>query len=537
MLVAANAAIRATWPTFAAHRITREVVGTAGNLLLIAQILLSVLMIAQVVQADSAVGTKAFWMTRPIPPGVLLRAKLTLLATAMIAPIVGGEAIVMAIYQVTLPDMLGVLAQTALFWSVWIALITAGAALTPNLPKLALLLGGTLAAIAVALLALFAVVMSRFAVAPPLAATDFAPYDPTSSTVTTALIGVAALVLLIAQYRTRCRVLSCTIGAIGLVVIYAVASAWRWPLLAPIVVTPAWAAGPAMLTLTANADSITLERSMWIRDQPIDWKEARAQIRMRGVEPGWTASVALREATVRVPGRSQLISSFAAYPAPVLAEEHGGQPQVREVIRRLLDVNTLVDEHPPEARGENAIIMFTRGSEIGRLAPAQGSYTGRFHVALNRHAIEAVLPFTPGATHQRGSYRVATRQIHVEPGHVFLLVDESNAISVFARRRRPLHSFYLRNRRLSQAILGSSFPLRTDIPLFAVLPFAIGFSGGEQPGFTIEAQAIDFPPETTRGAASILDEQWMSEAELVIVRSTEEGWVSRELAIADFPIR
>jgi hypothetical protein len=34
-----------------------------------------------------------------------------------------------------------------------------------------------------------------------------------------------------------------------------------------------------------------------------------------------------------------------------------------------------------------------------------------------------------------------------------------------------------------------------------------------------------------------LDDRWLAQAELVIVRSTESGAVERPLAIADFPIR
>jgi hypothetical protein len=534
LLVAANAAFAAAWPTLAASRSTRELLGTAGDLMFIAGNLVGVMMIAYVVQADALVGTRAFWMTRPIPRGALLAAKLTFLGATVIVPKVAAEAVLMAVHHVPVADLLGVSAYTALSWSLWTAVLMSAAAMTRTLAHLALLTGGALVLLAVTIAVMFAFAMKRFEEVPPLSADGVASYDPTASIVTTALIVIAALALLVAQYLTRRRVLSAAVGSVGLLAAYAIAAAWRWPLLAPGAVTPPWGANPAMLALDASSDSVTLERGMWILDQPNDWKEARAQIRVRGLEPGWTASPALRRATVQVPGKPELISPFAAHPAAVLAE-NGDQPQHRDVMRRLLEVDSLIDAQAAEDRGENAIIMFARSSEIGRLGAARGSYDGRFQVALTHHVVDGVLTIRPYATHQSGPYRFAIRAIQSESEQLSLTAEESAAVSVFARSPRTTRTFYLRNRRVSQAVLGSSFPIR-ETSLLRVLPFVSGFGVENSPGFTIQAQTVNFPPAARR-APIVLDETWLRDAELVVVKSTEEGSVSRQLSIPDFPIR
>ena len=165
------------------------------------------------------------------------------------------------------------------------------------------------------------------------------------------------------------------------------------------------------------------------------------------------------------------------------------------MIRRLLDVGSLIDERSQE-HGESAIVLFARGSDIDRLASAQGSYTGRFHITLTRHVIEGIVQFEPGATYQDGPYRFSITAIQLQPGHLWLLTQQSDAVSAFARRPRARRSMYLRNQRTSEAILGSSWDLRTDVTLMRFLPFAIGVGGGEgeESGFSARAVALEFPP-------------------------------------------
>jgi hypothetical protein len=126
------------------ERGTRELAGLIGNLLSLAEVLFSVALIAQIVHAHPLVGTTAFWMTRPVVATTVMTSKFVVLGGAMIVMPVLVDAIVMGIYQVPWIDILGISAQTAMLWVMWIVAMMTLAALTPNLAKFALLLGGGL---------------------------------------------------------------------------------------------------------------------------------------------------------------------------------------------------------------------------------------------------------------------------------------------------------------------------------------------------------------------------------------------------------
>jgi hypothetical protein len=80
--------------------------------------------------------------------------------------------------------------------------------------------------------------------------------------------------------------------------------------------------------------------------------------------------------------------------------------------------------------------------------------------------------------------------------------------------------------------------------LAALLPgYGYGDSGSGASGFAMGAQFMRFPPGFPPGHAPTdkgrldIDEAWMAGAELVIVRETAEGSVSRPLEIREFPLR
>ncbi len=291
-----------------------------------------------------------------------------------------------------------------------------------------------------------------------------------------------------------------------------------------------------MLSLNATADTVVVEPFAF-RDQAVDWRQARARIRLRGLEPGWTASVGVRSAAVQLPGGAQLISDYTGWPSGVPVEEHGDGPQQREVIRSVLEVGSLIDQSPNQ-RGENTVVLFARGVDLSRLAPNAGAYKGRFYVGLTHHAVEAVLSPTRGASYQNGPYRFSIADVLLSSGRLSMLSEQSDAVSVIARRPLTIRSFYLRNRRASEAIHLPSNDLRAQVSLLNFLPFAFGFGEGRNSGFSARAAMLYFQPTSDPAAVPFaLDERWINEAELVIVRSTPGGSVDRQLAIANFPIR
>src|SRR6185295_17294047 len=138
---------------------------------------------------------------------------------------------------------------------------------------------------------------------------------------------------------------------------------------------------------------------------------------------------------------------------PIGDEEH----PTRGVVGHLLRAQRVVDAAPP--RAESTTLFFLRDAEFSRLAPATGTYRGRFHVGLTRHDIEARLPLRPGATHNRGVYGLVIDDVERTSGSVSILARESDATSVFDRQPARRFDFYLRNERSGEAVLGAGQPL------------------------------------------------------------------------------
>ena len=225
------------------------------------------MLIVQVVHAHPLVGTTAFWMTRPIPPRALLNAKMGFFGGVMIGAPVIADLALMATYDVPWVDIARVSAQTALLWTAWTSVIMAAAALTANLAKFALLIGGAMISFAAVIALLTAMLFYRLETLPPLSSGVDVPV-PNSGLVGLLLVLIAALVFFLVQYQTRRRVVSAFVGVAGIVVAQLVGSAWPWPVLAPIVAMPGWSANPAMLNLTASANSVAVERSFYRKPAP-----------------------------------------------------------------------------------------------------------------------------------------------------------------------------------------------------------------------------------------------------------------------------
>ena len=109
------------------------------GLLSLLKTLLLIMVVSQLVQSDSTVGSTAFWLSRPISGRKLLASKSLFLVLTVIIPVVLVEALLLLSNGVTLTDTLRSIPQIVLFQLFLTAVPMMLAALTPNLPKLFLL--------------------------------------------------------------------------------------------------------------------------------------------------------------------------------------------------------------------------------------------------------------------------------------------------------------------------------------------------------------------------------------------------------------
>jgi hypothetical protein len=530
VIVAATATVDGARPILSDGALVRTV-GILGSLLSLTQALLMLVLIPSVVQTHPLVGSNAFWMTRPIPPDILLVSKVVLLGAATVALPTLVESVLMAAYHVPVAQIVSVAAQTGLHQTFWMILLMTAAALTPNLMRFTLVCGGALAALALFLAVTVAMFMTRMNDV-PLAAGEGGTDEPTAGFVLNVLVVVVGLSTLVVQFRSRSRLRSVPVGATGLLLAFAIESMWPWPVLRPRIAVPSWAQAEAALHLSASAESVQIREEMSPFSQRLAWRSARARVRLAGIEPNWSADARVLHAGLQLQGGTRLDSSFSGIPIPAQFEG-SEEPPMRRVFRELLGVERLVDSGPP--RGELAFVFFLRDADFQRVAPATGSYRGMFEVKLTSHELEASLPLQRGATHQNGAYRLVVSGVEHASTSVSILARESDATSIFDRRPTPVLNLYLRNRHKSEAVAGFASDFDQGAFLSGFLPF---HAGRQTSGFRARSVLIRFPPGYGDDKETLsIDDEWLEGAELVVVRTMRQGSVERRLDIEDFPLR
>jgi hypothetical protein len=539
LVVAGMASIDGIRPHLAADPRLLGLLGVAGNVLWLAQLLMLFLLIALVVQAHPLVGSEAFWMTRPIPPATLLACKLTLLGIVMVAAPAIAEIVLMAVYRVPAKPAAFVAVDVALTQAAFLILLMTAAALTRNLPGFALLCGSAIGLIAIALSIAIAVLMARddFSTMTYVLVSTSEPMpsgeDPTAGFLWNVLLPAIGLAVLAVQYRSRSRVRASALGVAGVLLASAIVHAWPWPVLAPRVLVPDWARAASALRLSADPGTVdSSHEQAFARRTP--WRLIRARVHLNGIESGWSATAALMNASIQMSDGSVLPTERGGFPADVPVDAEEESPQ-RLVMRKLLGVGRVIEPFPPKA--ESAVVFVVRDVEARGSQPRTGEYRGRFQVALTHHEIEATLPLRAGAGHQSGAYRFVLDSVdRARGGAVALIARESRALSRFDRRPGAFFRFYLRNQSQSSAIVGNAIDVREVPFLSRFMPLSFGYSV-DTTGFFARGLMISFAPTAgIQGESMPINDAWIAGAELVIVRTTREGSVQRELDITEFPI-
>lgn len=535
ILVATVATLNGVHPILASDPRTLNLVGIASSLLWFAELLVMIALPPLVIQSDVVLGSNAFWMTRPIPPWLLLAAKtLLLIALFVLLPVV-AEAIVMIWYHVPADAILRVAAERILGQTVLLTLLMAAAALTANMSRFVVLCVGVLVGLAAAL-TLMVTIGSAFArnalttARPYAASAGEAGYsiasDPTGEIVMALLATCAAMALVMVQYRTRSRWRSVAAGVGGLLVVLGTPFVWSPRGLAPPLELPP---GAELIRLVAEPDSVEANRegAGYFLDQ-LAIRQAKAAVRLDGLPPEWSANINLLGAALQLPDNRRILS-FTGYATAVSMVGMDENP-ARVASRHVLNVDGLSDSTPVE--GALPVILSLQDADYVRLVGTAVKYEGRFQVQLTRHDVDGTLPLRVGATHQRGAYRVVIDAVTRHADGTYVRVRASNALSGFDRTARRNCAYYLRNASRREALLGSTEWLGEESVFRAILPFyGYSMSGEATSGFSVRAVRVRFPEWTYANAPAprVLDDGWMADAEMVIVCTTTAAAVNRTL--------
>jgi hypothetical protein len=537
-IVVANAVIEGARPLAALQPELREAAAVIGSVLWLSQLLMSVVLVSLIVHAHPAVGTDAFWMTRSIPPQKLLASKLLLLVGALVGVPAIAEAVLMTAYGVAAREGTGVVAHGIERRLVLAALLIVAATLTRDLARFALLCGAVLVTVALGIGITIAVLMARLSEGPPFGTPD-AGNGPTGQFVFNVLLIGAALVTATVQYGTRLRRRSVGVGVAGLAAAVAVSWVWPVPFLAPVLLVPPWSQQGGALAVTVDAATISTNTAHAFFPGRTLWSTVNGHVEVDGLPPGWSASIAVRDATVQLPGGELLRS--APGPRHTMLSFTLGSMVPHSVIRDVLGVKTLAAAvpPPPPPRPEGYPVLFVaRRDDVTKRGPAHGEYRSVVSVGLTHYAVHGVLPVRPGARHRSGGYGLVIDSVALRDGDVTIAAREWRASSFWDRRPRATHSFYLRNRVRAEALSVSDVAMLGAFTVARLVPFlGLGSVSASDDGFVTRALLLAVPPRYDAQANTLVaDDAWLADAELVIVRTTQEGSAERMLHLPSFPL-
>ena len=129
-------------------------------LIAVLKIVLLAMIVSSLVHSDSLVGSRSFWLSRPVSATQLLAAKSFFLAGTLILPTLLVEVVILLFNGVTAPDVVRSIPETLFYMLVAVAILMVLAALTRNLFQM--LAFGLVAVVAMPLFAMVILVIFDF---------------------------------------------------------------------------------------------------------------------------------------------------------------------------------------------------------------------------------------------------------------------------------------------------------------------------------------------------------------------------------------
>lgn len=531
LLVAADIVVTGVRPALIGDIFRYENVGMVGGLLWAAIEIGMAVIVPLVVQAHPVVGSDAFWMTRPVPPRTLFAAKVLLLGVlTVLVPAVARLAL-MLLSRVPLGESLFVALDILIGRGAWLAVLLAGAVVTLNLPRFAVLWGSIFLSLVLIVTVMIMgasgdLFAERFAAASGTPVVPPNP-DPTTGVVWLLCVMIAGFGLGAIQYRTRLRRVSVPAGVGALVLLTMAVSYWPFPLLSVPSAVPAWAMDPSTLQLRSLSATLemTVEHGMtggWTVPS-----SGRTRLSVSGLQPGWMPRLELLGASLTTDRGTELANRVRGYQSTPEFQGSSDHP-FRVVARQVLGVNRVLVSTPPDP--ELTTLMAVPAKEIEPLLPAQARYRGDFALHLVHWELVAALPLRPGVEFRDAAYRLALERVSRGPGERLTVhARESNATSSFDRKPAVTFGFYVRSAAHSSAMAGEASEPHQSRAVFSMFPFFVGGRSAPE-GFSTRGAVITFPVfHNPQEEKFEWEPAWYDDAELVIVRMTDTGAVARTL--------
>jgi hypothetical protein len=465
----------------------------------------------QIVHADLLVRTTAFWLTRPIPRGSLLVAKLLTASVCLVLIPAVLDGAVLTANRMAWPDVLGAMLEDSILRLTVVLPIMALAAITPDLAVfvvsgLSAFMGGVILEVALSSLKL------RPWRSP--AATD------TVLVVVACLVIIASLAALAHQVLTRRTGRTAGLAVVaGLLILYA-GSRWDTRLIGPPEGLEAGWLDPARVVVTMKtlpADRVPFPaggRSWPVRAA---WTASGAPHNVVVVPLGVTSDTTLSDGTRSRYSRTEQLGAWGLVPSALRVLR---RPEVESLLGgvRLLDATA-----SSEGAGVWPIASLSH-QDFEKFEQHGARFDANVTLGALAYKVGAVLPLNGRDTAAAGDRRIALRSAACSTGSCTVDLVESTASFVVDLRRPSRMIYVLVNRPRRRAFIGAA-------------GVDLGRHQFDQLRFPWLAQHLSVTRMTLKfrapdDAPALMDPAWLQEASITAIEVRDIGSFTVRATIA-----
>lgn len=498
-----------------------------ADFLAVARLAFTILLTVLIVQRDSPVGTTAFWLTRPIPPVALAAGKLCSAGLSMVAlPAAVGWAL-FSFLGLPQADVIDGIRVLGLEQTLLVSFSAMGAAITASIPQFAVV-----AVAAVLLVGAMTNQLRPYLDRLPLGRTPV-EISPIAAWTCVTVAGTAAVVAY--QYSRR-RTLPAA-ASVAAVLVLGVTSALttRGSFVPPPAASlRAGALDPAAVVLGVEPSRLRIESGATSDRQgrQMRYRYATAILRTAGVppeivlQPSSVDSVWYPAGTTPIPWQTRR----AAYRTTVQREDEADGQPLRSLALGLGDEGLVA----PTRSGPTAFrttLLSVHEEAARRFSPPQGPLDATVTLRAWRYRVVDAVPLAVGNALTAREGRLTVREIARRPDDVQVDVRHVFFRRMFLTAEDEFGSggvgsaeyIALRNRSKVQSVLVTGSAVRS-----LSYSFPPGFSGA-QLGTAVQRMRFVVPFDD-KGRVT-LDEEWLKDAELVVLRPEDLGVFARPLRL------
>ena len=508
---------------------------------------LAVFLAARLIHGESAVGWNAFWLTRPYSRNALIAEKLAFAVAVLLILPLAADLITIAMFHAGGRAQATAAVTLVGNYAAWTFPLLALAALTPSLAAFAIAVVAILAGFA--LLFLVTVSTALFTAMEPSSFMASVISDPAPQVIATLVTILAALAVIVYQYRNRRWRIATALAVAGCLVAAAAPAAWQSVAGRTVEMDPgAW-------TRDAAASPAIVDRR-WYTDVEDSFRGGQAmhqlygRIRLGGMPSDYVIQSVAVDATLRLPDGTTLASRQSDTFNPPLVEtpDDGEWPGEGTALRAALGGVQIVKRvNEPNFEHWPSLIRLS-GEDYSRHRGKTGRLTATLYVHLDRTRKRGTLPLAAGAALDDTLSRVEVLRAGYDPAGYRVSVRRWRVFPLLQPRVTNQYSFVLQNRSRREALTAENL---TPLPLPGVGSGSFSGSGGallfaaagsstlnpSRNGFAINAEQLRYPTRIVNpGEILAFGPDWFEGAELVVVERSYVGTVKRTLVIDDFTV-